>query len=225
MTGPHRGNPLRPWSQNGPSKRVGNKTPLPDLENLAEPETMTTWELTQRLGIGEMKVASVHDVDGWVAGGKSGYDPTATYTRATNKFDHAVTNSVRVPTEVDMLIGELVQRLSHVKNKTEFIRDAIIHNLFRYADMMEDVDRDWTRKLHLEVIRCHQDRIAIETSQWTEIVKKGEELFEQLAQSGDRIAMGEALDYHAAVAEQSPEPWRGKLEAMVERYRGRLGTR
>lgn len=224
----HRGNPRQPWSQTVPGRRIAAHTPLPDFEDIEDAGDyahISTWALTQKLRAGEVKVATVHEqiVDGWVTGSdNTQYDPTATYTRATNRFDHSVTNTVKVPVEVDMLVNELVNRLPTVKNKTEFYRDAVIHNLWRYKEQIESLDRDWVRKLQLEVIRCHQDRIAVEAQQWAEIVSKGEELMESLAGHGDTTALRETLDYHAAVAEQSPMPWREKLQALCKRYEHRL---
>lgn len=221
----HRGDPTRPWAQQGAAKREPRQVPLPDLDDLpTPPEEMTTWGLTQRLRSGDMEVRSVHDEgfdpDSWVGGrDATSYDPTAVYTRATNRFDHAVNMNVRVPVEVDMMIGELVNRLPTVKNKSEFVRDAVIHGLWRWADMMGDLDRDWMRRLHLEVIRCHQERIDAETRQWGEIIQRADEVMDYQASNGDLIGLNASLDFHEALAERSPEPWRGKVLEICERYR------
>lgn len=226
MTIRHRGDVSKPWAQQGAGQREARRVPLPDIDDLpAQAEEQTTWGLTQRLRAGDMEVWSVHDdgfdPDSWVGGKGTDYDPTTVYTRATNSFDHSVTSTVRLPTEVDMLVGELVNRVPLFRNKSEFMRDAVVHALWRWADMMGDVDRDWMRRLHLEGIRCHQDRIDVETRQWGEVLGRAEEIMEQQCVNRDAIGLGASLDFHEAVAERSPEPWRGKLDDLCARYRQR----
>lgn len=223
----HRGNPDRPWAQQTAGQREARQIPLPNIDELPEQaEEMTTWGLTQKFRMGDVEVRSVHDEgfdpESWVGGKDStAYDPTTIYTRATNRFDHAVTSTVRLPTEVDMLMGELVNRVPLFRNKSEFLRDAVIHALWRWEDMMRDQDRDWMRRLHLEVIRCHQDRIDVETRQWGEIIRHAEEIMEHQAGNGDAIGLGASLDFHEAFGEKSPEPWRSKVLDLCDRYRRR----
>ena len=216
------------WAQTRPAVRESKKTPLPDVDDLpAGPQARDAFEITNGLRIGELELNSrLHrQMDGWVGKGtKNTYDPDAVYTRASNRFDHAQTLSVRVPPEVVAVMDQLIERIPEVNNRTEFVRDAIVHGLFRWAARMEEMgQRSWRNMVELEVARCVQDRMKMELGYWRQLVDEAEKTLEEAAREGDAWALNDAIDFHDAMAERSPEPWKGRLEEVVRRYRGRKG--
>jgi len=203
------------------------KIPLPNYDPVPiPPASYAVDELLGMMRDGQVRYGSsvTGDQDlgtGWV-GGKdaTAYDRDTVYVRATNRHDHSTTARVPIAPHVAMMIDAVVARSPELGSKSDFIRDSIIHSLWRWREIMgEEMDVDWHNTLTLDVLRATQERMKAEVRERAEFVDAAHDALSAIRDSGDVGRLGEAVEFHAQIAEQLPEPYRGKLLDIVGRFR------
>lgn len=162
--------------------------------------------------------------DGW--GVTDDYDITSFYPEAADGRGHSDNLRVRVKPEIAGEIGALVASgvIPEYTTPQAMVRDAIVHRLHWLA---ENIDNPALAAKLQEAIRR---TVVEETTQryirlvdsFEEFVSRTREVCERALRFGDHHGVAEYLDDVVEYAENSREPYRSTLLAVVTYYRERL---
>ncbi len=166
---------------------------------------------------------------GWVGKkDRTQYDASKVYVRATNRNDHSTTVQFAIPKEVMTWVDRIVGERSEYKSRADFCRDAIYHGIWRLVKMVERGEIDdgdgvlggdgLRRMLLLEMFRCEQAEQQAEVDGLTKVVEDAELLFAAIVEAGDPAHMDRAVEFHTVLAEQMPDVWRDKINAVVGKW-------
>lgn len=157
--------------------------------------------------------------DGWSPDDGTNYSPDDFYVRSVNKHDHAETIRLRMPNDVLGQVSQIVQGKvfgEHYRTTSDFLRDAVVHRLW-YLQQMIDND-ELGRFLHLEMSVARAERAKREVELALSTVDIWDRTLEAIAREGDCELLEIQLDAVRVVVDGWRDPWRARLQVVVEKY-------
>lgn len=153
---------------------------------------------------------------------ETSYDEEIYYTAATDEQGHSAIVRFRVPPSLQGEISKIVQggKVAAYTTMQDFYRDALFHRLQWIADRLGDVkllgviERE-RRLVNTESKKNEYEGLSNDVESTTDLCRK-------LSKAGDWELLKDTIDDVEVTAEGSREPYRGKLEALVAKYRAVL---
>lgn len=164
---------------------------------------------------------------GWVVdanGKRTVYDPNARYMRATNKHDHSVVQRVHMPKDMAATINILVGWDQHYQTPADFIRNAIIHQLWR--DWAALVDGEGKAGMEQQLESVTLDAILERHMDEMETLRRGVERLDEAlkgaVESGDGLGARLLISGCLARIETIRAPYDQQMLDVVERWQSRI---
>lgn len=155
--------------------------------------------------------------------GRGDYDPDEFYTRAVNQHDHSVVLSVRVDpgvmAEIDSMISQ--RTIPHYKNRTDFIRDALVHRLHYVMEKYEDLQTpefQMMLALEMEQSRVEQARRSVQTVE--KLIADAKANVADARAKGDAGWLERTRESLVRQLEWVPEPYRSQIQQTVKEIDG-----
>lgn len=154
-----------------------------------------------------------------------GYRIDDFYIGSTDGRGHNQNVQVPVPTNVMGHMASMIQMRTFpaYRSMQDFIRDAIVHRLHQLAAM---TDRETATTLNevvsMEVMASHVEKHARDMDTMRSMVSRADQNLSLAAKEEDWITLRKMLDVYEGGIEDLNEPWRGRLEEILETYRRRL---
>lgn len=162
--------------------------------------------------------------DGW--GVTDDYDVAEFYTRATDGRGHSDNLRVRVKPEVSGEIGALVSsgRIPEYTTPQDFIRDAIVHRLRWLSEHADDplLAAKLAETVRRTVIEETTSRYIAMIDSFEEFLTRTREVCERALKWEDHHGVARYLADVEEYAENSREPYAGRLRAVISHYRSQL---
>jgi hypothetical protein len=164
---------------------------------------------------------------GWVVdstGKRTMYDPSARYMRATNKHDHSVVQRVHMPKDMAAVIGVLVGWDQHYQTPADFIRNAMIHQLWR--DWAALVDGEAKNGMEQQLESVTLDAILERHMDEMESLRRGVERLDEAlkgaVEAGDQLGAKLLIAGCLARIETIRAPYDQQMVEVVKKWQGQI---
>lgn len=153
---------------------------------------------------------------------QSGYDPDSFYCSSTDDKGHGHVVSAQVPPDIAAQVGWLAESSAFpaYRNKSDVIRDAVVHLLVKRAD--ESGDTEHQRRAKLLVQRQNASNLIREMADNKELVAELRKAMFNAYTNGDterlRAALFQAEDTKLLIG----QPYDQELAELVGEYHGLL---
>lgn len=160
-------------------------------------------------------------------GEPTGYDLDGFYVEAMDKDKQAATLYARVPQhllkEIENVIASGDLRSTPIKSKSDFIRDALVHNMHRIGRL---VDSQLLKEASEGARRLAEvDALEWKHSEWRDMPERAKKVFSDAQRDGSiDMAQGIVRIFEPSI-ETIPEPYAAELEAVLRDVRSWLAKR
>lgn len=153
---------------------------------------------------------------------KSGYDESQFYTSSTDDKGHGHVVSAQVPPDIAAQVGWLAEsaQFPAYRNKSDVIRDAVVHLLVKRAD--ESGDQEHQRRAKLLVQRQNAANLIQEMADNKELLAELRKAMFAAYQNGDAETLRAALFQAEDTGLLLKSPYKEELEGLVGEYHGLL---
>lgn len=138
--------------------------------------------MADRQGVYETPNAS----DPWMLS-QNGYDPDKIYTRASDGNGQSALIHVKISPALHHELQAMVQggKIPGLRTHADVVRDALIHRMHHYREMLADDALGLFAALDVEVRQAELDRVATDREAWLKLISTLD------TQLGDLIKAGE----------------------------------
>lgn len=153
---------------------------------------------------------------------KSGYDPDAFYVSGTDDKGHGHVVSAQVPPDIAAQVGYLAEssQFPAYRNKSDVVRDAVVHLLVKRAT--ESDDHDHHRRTKLLIQRANAENLQREITDTKELIASLRKAMFAAHQAGDHETLRKALFQAEDAKLLLDPPYDDELGRIVAEYRALL---
>lgn len=168
---------------------------------------------------------SYSDEDGWgtEGAGDNEYSPANFYTKSVDMNGHGTPFRVKIPDHWVPMLMSIKEDVPSYKSIPDIMRDALYHRYKWLKDNMDRVRSTPETQMFESIDKAEQ--MASRTLILNEMPGKIKKVCEALRDAGDRATLHTYLCDQTATAKRFPEPWRGKVLAVLDNYRGQWQER
>lgn len=156
--------------------------------------------------------------DPWVLS-QSGYDKSKIYTRASDGNGQSQVIRAKLSPALHYEIMALIQSraIPELRTVSDVIRDALIHRLHDYREMLPSGAATLFHALDVEVRQAEAEKLTADREAWKKLIETVDKTVTDLIASGELEEAAWTLDRNRDVQSMSPA-YIEKLDAVIQKH-------